>query len=123
MAKKSKNESSRRSCCPVACALDVVGDRWTFLLIRDLFSGKSRYGEFLSSGEGIPSNLLSERLRRLESEGILERKLYQSNPPRYSYHLTPEGSELGPALLVLAKWGLQHFRDTKMDPKLAKYLD
>lgn len=122
VAKKSLPESRRRSSCPVACTLDLVGDRWTFLLIRDLLADKSRYGELLASGEGIPSNLLAERLRRLEAAGIIERKLYQSNPPRYSYHLTPDGLELAPALGVLAKWGLRHFRNTKASEKLVKYL-
>jgi DNA-binding HxlR family transcriptional regulator len=106
----------------VACTLDLVGDRWTFILFRDMLSGKSRYGEFQSSDEGIPSNLLAERLRRLEEAGIIERKLYQSNPPRYSYHLTPKGLELGPVLGTLAKWGLRHFRDVKASEKLMKYL-
>jgi len=122
MAKKSPVASHRRSSCPVACTLDLVGDRWTFLLLRDLLSGKSRFGEFLSSAEGIPSNLLTERLRRLEAAGIIERKLYQSNPPRYSYHLTPDGLELAPVLAILAKWGLRHFRDVKASEKLLKYL-
>ena len=122
MAKKPPVESQRRSSCPVACTLDLVGDRWTFLLFRDLLSGKSRYGEFQSSDEGIPSNLLAERLRRLEAGGIIERKLYQSNPPRYSYHLTPKGLELAPVLGLLAKWGLRHFRDVKAGEKLMKYL-
>src|ERR1051326_8575528 len=92
--KRASVSSDRRSTCPVACTLDLVGDRWTLLLIRDLLSEKSRYGEFLSSSEGIPSNLLAERLRRLESAGIIERKPYQSNPPRHSYHLTSVGLEL-----------------------------
>jgi DNA-binding HxlR family transcriptional regulator len=122
MVKKSPVASRRRSSCPVACTLDLVGDRWTFLLIRDLLSGKTRYGEFLSSTEGIPSNLLAERLRRLEAVGIVERKPYQSNPPRHSYLLTPIGWELAPALVVLAKWGLRHVSHVKADEKLMKYL-
>ena len=123
MPKKSSPESRRRSSCPVACTLDLVGDRWTFLIIRDLFAGKSRYGELLAAPEGIPSNLLAERLRRLEALEIIESKLYQSNPPRYSYHLTPKGKELVPALGVLARWGLRHFREVKVTPDLAKYFD
>jgi len=122
MPKKSLPESRRRSSCPVACTLDLVGDRWTFLIIRDLFAGKSRYGELLAAPEGIPSNLLAERLKRLETLKIIERKRYQSNPPRYSYHLTAKGEELLPALGVLAKWGLRHFRDVKAAPALEKYL-
>jgi len=122
MSKKRPPQPHRRSACPVACTLDLVGDRWTFLLIRDLLAEKSRYGEFLASAEGIPSNLLAERLRRLEATGIIERKRYQSNPPRYSYHLTPDGLELAPALGILAKWGLRHFRDTQASEKLVQFL-
>ena len=119
--KKLSVKSRRRASC-LASTLDLLGDRWTFLLIRDLLSEKKRYGEFLSSKEGISSNVLTERLRRLERAGIIERKLYQSNPPRYSYHLTPKGMELAPVLGILAKWGLRHFRDVKAGEKLMKYL-
>lgn len=123
MPKKIRPESKRRSSCPVACALDLVGDRWTFLIIRDLLAEKCRYGEILASPEGMPSNLLVERLRRLEAAGIIERKQYQSNPPRYSYHLTAAGMELTPALGVIAKWGLRHLRDVKAGAQLQKFLN
>lgn len=122
MPRKKSAESQRRSQCAVACALDVVGDRWTFLLIRDLVAGKSRYGELLTSGEGIPTNLLAERLKRLEAAGIIERKLYQTNPARYSYHLTADGMELAPALIIFAKWGRKRFPDATIHPKLAQFV-
>ena len=61
---------ARRSLCPVACSLDILGDRWTLLVIRDLFAGKSRFGEFLASPEHIPTNILAERLKRLERAGL-----------------------------------------------------
>jgi DNA-binding HxlR family transcriptional regulator len=99
---------ARRSLCPVACALDVVGDRWTLLVIRDLLGGKSRYGDFLASAEKIPTNILADRLRRLEREGLIARVPYSTRPPRMEYHLTPEGRELGRAVDALAKWGLTH---------------
>lgn len=99
----------QRSTCAVACALDVVGDRWTLLIIRDLLRGKTRYGEFLASEEKIPSNILADRLRRLEREGLIERSLYSEHPPRSAYHLTAEGQELGWAVDALATWGLRHF--------------
>jgi DNA-binding HxlR family transcriptional regulator len=101
-----------RSLCPVACALDVVGDRWTLLVIRDLFGGKTRYGEFLASPEKIPTNILAERLKRLEREGLIARVPYSTRPPRMEYHLTPEGRELGRAVDALATWGLTHFPGT-----------
>jgi DNA-binding HxlR family transcriptional regulator len=102
----------RRSACPVACALDVVGDRWTLLLIRDLLHGKKRYGDFLASSEKIPTNILAERLRRLEREGLIRRVQYSEHPPRHEYELTPEGRELGGAVSALAAWGNKHFPGT-----------
>jgi DNA-binding HxlR family transcriptional regulator len=102
-----------RSQCPVACTLDLVGDRWSMLIVRDLLAGKHRYGEFLASAEGIPTNILAERLRRFERQGLIERVLYSSRPPRYEYQLTDAGRELGPALLELARWGLRHVPGTR----------
>ncbi len=103
---------TRRSSCPVACALDVVGDRWTMLVIRDLLAGKSRYGDFLASAEKIPTNILADRLKRLEREGLIARIPYSTRPPRMEYHLTPEGRELGRAVDALATWGLTHCTGT-----------
>jgi DNA-binding HxlR family transcriptional regulator len=102
----------RRSLCPVACALDVVGDRWTLLVIRDLLAGKSRYGDFLASAEKIPTNILADRLKRLEREGLIARVPYSTRPPRMEYHLTPEGRELGRAVDALVTWGLAHCAGT-----------
>jgi DNA-binding HxlR family transcriptional regulator len=99
---------TRRSSCSVACALDVVGDRWTLLVIRDLLAGKSRYGDFVASAEKIPTNILADRLKRLEREGLIARIPYSTRPPRMEYHLTPEGRELGRAVDALATWGLTH---------------
>ena len=102
----------RRSACPVACALDVVGDRWTLLVVRDLLGGKTRYGDFLASAEKIPTNILADRLKRLEREGLISSVPYSEHPPRVEYHLTPEGRELGRAVEALADWGLKHFPGT-----------
>src|SRR5712692_4980605 len=76
-----------RSRCPVACSLDVLGDRWTLLVIRDLFAGKSRFGEFVASPEHIPTNILSERLKRLERAGLISSTAYSQHPLRFDYHL------------------------------------
>jgi DNA-binding HxlR family transcriptional regulator len=108
----SPRTGTRRSACPVACALEVVGDRWTLLVIRDLFAGKKRYGELLASAEKIPTNILADRLKRLEREGLVSSAPYSEHPPRVEYHLTPEGRELGRALEALAAWGLKHFPGT-----------
>lgn len=113
-SKKAKSAHELRSPCPVAAALDVLGDRWTLLVLRDLFWGKSRYGEILASPEGIPTNILAERLVRLEEAELIASSPYQSNPPRYEYKLTKKGRELLPALLSLAKWGQKHFPGTKI---------
>lgn len=102
----------RRSTCPVACTLDLVGDRWSLLVIRDLLGGKKRYGDLLASREHIPTNILAERLKRLEQAGLLERVPYSEHPPRFEYRLTVEGRELGHAVDALATWGLGHFPGT-----------
>ncbi len=102
--------------CPLARALDIVGDRWTLLVVRDLLAGKRRYGHLLLSPERIPTNILAERLKRLEREGLVRRVPYSEHPPRVEYELTPEGRELGQALEVLARWGRKHFPGTTGAP-------
>ncbi len=102
-----------RSFCPVANALDVVGDRWTLLIIRDLFAGKHRFGDLVGSPEHIPTNILAERLKRLEGAGLIAALPYQSRPTRYEYHLTPRGRALSPILDALAVWGLDQFPGTR----------
>jgi DNA-binding HxlR family transcriptional regulator len=102
-----------RSHCPVACSLDIVGDRWTLLLIRDLLFGKMRYGDFLASAEHIPTNILADRLKRLEREGLITRIPYSQRPLRVEYQLTDEGLALGHAVDALADWGTKHFPGTR----------
>jgi DNA-binding HxlR family transcriptional regulator len=101
-----------RSNCPVARTLDLVGDRWSLLVIRDLLDGQKRFGDLLASDEHIPTNILAERLKRLERAGLLERVPYSERPPRFSYRLTAEGRGLGFAVDALATWGLAHFPGT-----------
>jgi|SRR5579871_874365 len=105
-------ERPRRSDCPIACTLDVVGDRWTLLVVRDLLRGKARYGDFLSSPEAIPTNILADRLKRLEEAGLVETRPYSEHPPRFEYHLTPQGHELASIVRAIARWGLAHLPDT-----------
>ena len=88
---------------PVARALEVIGDRWTLLVVRELLLGGARYGELERSLPGIPSNLLADRLRLLEIERIAERDAARA------YRLTPKGRELAPVLASLAAWGLRHY--------------
>lgn len=92
------------SLCPVARALAVVGDRWTVLIVRELFLGTRRFEEFQAQ-TGMSSHLLSIRLKRLEADGIVRRERYNERPPRFEYRLTAKGLDLYPLLLSLKAWG------------------
>lgn len=92
--------------CPVWRALGTVGDPWTVMVLRDLFlRGPRRFQDFETSLTGISPNTLSARLKKLEENGILERRFYSEHPPRAEYVLTPKGRDLGPILQALKKWG------------------
>ena len=101
-----------RSSCPITNALDIFGDKWTLLVIRDLVLGKKRYLEFTSSPEKIASNILADRLERLQASDIVTRHAYQHNPVRYEYVLTNKGESLRPILKTIVSWGLEHFPGT-----------
>jgi DNA-binding HxlR family transcriptional regulator len=90
--------------CSVARALEIVGERWTLLIVRDAFLGRRRFDEFQAS-LGVSRNVLTERLNRLVSEGLLERVRYQERPERYEYRLTDKGRDLHLALTGLRQWG------------------
>ncbi len=95
--------------CPVARTLDLIGERWTLLILRDLFlEGTRRFQDFQESMPGLAPNTLSVRLKTLESNGLIARRLYSEHPPRPEYYLTDTGKSLGPILKVLRDWGLQH---------------
>lgn len=91
--------------CPVAGTLDIVGDRWTLLVVRDLLRGKWRFAELKESAEGIPGSVLSDRLKLLEREGLVLRRIYSDHPPRAEYLLTHKGHDLGPIVGALSRWG------------------
>ncbi len=111
---KSASKKCRHTGCPIAFTLDVLGDRWTLLIVRDLiFKGKQYYGEFLESGEGIATNVLADRLSRLESEGIVSKRVDPKDQKKYLYQLTNKGEALLPILLELILWGATY------DPKTA----
>ncbi|MGH9318660.1 MAG: winged helix-turn-helix transcriptional regulator [Vicinamibacteria bacterium] len=106
-----------RSPCPIAGALDILGDTWTLLLIRDLlFYDKHRFADFLDSPERISTNILSERLRRLERCGLVERRMYQERPRREEYYLAARGHDLLPVLRELIKWGKANVLGTARRP-------
>jgi DNA-binding HxlR family transcriptional regulator len=90
--------------CSVAKALEVIGERWSLLIVRSVMHGNRRFGEMQES-LGIARNVLSARLQRLVDEEILERRAYQESPPRYEYFLTEKGLDLWPALIALLNWG------------------
>jgi DNA-binding HxlR family transcriptional regulator len=95
--------------CPVARTLDVIGDRWTLLLLRDLLlDGPRKFQDLQRSLTGISPNTLSARLKTLEANGIIERRFYDEHPPRAEYLLTGKGRELGPVLKALLVWGEKH---------------
>jgi len=119
---KPTRSATRRSSCPIACSLDLLGDRWTLVVIRDLFRGLTRYGEFLEAPEGIPTNILADRLQRLETAGVIQSEPYQSNPPRHAYTLTAKGADLKSVLAALATWGTRHLPRTRPDEELATAL-
>lgn len=120
MARKLK-ATARRSSCPIASTLDLVGDKWSLLIIRDVgLFGKHRNKDFQDADEGIPSNVLADRLKRLTEAGLLEKRLYQDRPPRYEYHLTEAGRDLVPVLRALAAWGAEHLAGAKGQTDLAR---
>ena len=92
---------------PVAKALEVIGERWSLLIVRAVMHGNRRFGEIQES-LGIARNVLANRLDRLIEEGILEKRQYQERPPRYEYFLTEKGIDLWPVLVSLIKWGDKH---------------
>lgn len=98
-----------RSLCPISLALDLVGDSWSLIVVRDLmFKNISSFNGFLNAGEGIASNVLSERLARLEAGGIILREKDPSDGRRYIYRLTAKGADLAPVLVSLVLWSAKH---------------
>jgi len=92
--------------CPVACARDVIGEKWTLLILRDLSLNPSRrFQDFIESLKGCAPNTLSARLAALEEQGLVERRLYEQHPPRMEYVLTAKGREVRPVLKALKAWG------------------
>ncbi len=106
--------------CSVARALEVVGERWTLLIVRDALLGLTRFDDLLRS-VGVARNILADRLRRLVEAGVLERVAYQQRPPRSEYRLTPMGRELGVAVVALMHWGDRHLADAAGPPRLTHH--
>ena len=94
--------------CPVAKTLEVIGDRWTLLLVRDLLDGPKRFLDFARRQKGIAPNILSDRLKLMEEHALVTRHFYSDHPPRARYELTDRGRELGLVIGALASWGARH---------------
>jgi DNA-binding HxlR family transcriptional regulator len=113
-ATPSAAAAERRSPCPVACSLDILGDRWTLLVVRDLFLGRSRFKDFAASPEGIPTNILSDRLVRLQEHDIIKQIPAADGTKRSAYQLTEKGRALGPMLKAVRDWGLKWEKGTRL---------
>ncbi len=103
-----------RSKCPIAGTLDSLGDRWSILIIRDLLIGAKKYGDLLKSPEKITTNILADRLKKLETAGIISKREYQIRPVRWEYFLTEKGNELSSIINEMVNWGLSHIEGTEL---------
>jgi DNA-binding HxlR family transcriptional regulator len=103
-----------RSICPIACTLDIIGDRWTVLVVRDLFLGRKYFKDFLSSPEAISTNILTDRLKRLTDAAIIETSPDPATAGRCIYMLTDKGRTLLPLLEFIKEWGLNHIKGTSI---------
>jgi DNA-binding HxlR family transcriptional regulator len=109
-------KSSYPQDCPVARTLEIVGERWTLLILRDLVvKGPQRFQDLEMGLAGVAPNTLSARLKTLEEEGVIETRLYETHPPRYEYLLTAKGQALGPVLKALRDWGEHHTQEGATD--------
>lgn len=100
---------TRRSGCPISIALELLGDPWSLLIVRDLmFKDRRTYNDFLTAGEGIASNILADRLRKLEDAGIVEKRRDTQDARRFRYRLSRKGIDLAPVLVELVVWSARH---------------
>jgi DNA-binding HxlR family transcriptional regulator len=108
--------------CSISRTLEVVGERWTLLILRDVFFGLRRFGD-LQASLGVARNVLTERLNRLVDDGIVERVPYQAHPVRREYHLTAKGYDLLPVLLSMMTWGDKYYTGKTGRPRIARHVD
>lgn len=108
----SRKRVESRSPCPIATTLNIVGDRWTLVVLRDLLMGKKRYSEFLQSPEGVATNVLSDRLALMEQAGLVTKVPYQLGPKRFEFILTQKGEALLPVLQEMCRWANHHMPGT-----------
>jgi len=111
MVKPDKKHIGKRSRCPLSCSLDLIGDKWSLLIIRDMmFFGKSTFNEFLDSSEGISTNILSDRLLKLAEEGFIT---FSGTVKRKKYVLTKMGLDVKPILESVGMFGAKYFKGSK----------
>ena len=113
-------ELDRPVSCSIGRAMDILGERWTFLILRESFYGVRRFSD-MQRNLGIARNILSSRLQTLVSSGILERRRYQEEPERYEYRLTPAGRDLYPSIVTLMRWGDEHLQDELGPPVVLRH--
>lgn len=110
----------QRSSCPITNVLDLLGDKWTLLVIRDLVLGKRRFQEFMDSPEAVASNILANRLSKLQAAGLITRRAFQHNPVRYEYFLSKRGKALESILEAIVAWGKKQFPGTEKFPRISR---
>jgi DNA-binding HxlR family transcriptional regulator len=113
-------ELTRPQDCSIGRAMDVLGERWTFLILRECFYGVRRFSD-MQRNLGIARNILSARLQTLVRHGILERIRYQEDPERYEYRLTPQGRDLYPAVVTIMRWGDRHLAGPEGPPVVLRH--
>lgn len=111
----------KRSLCPISSALDIIGDKWSLLIVRDLlFEGKNTYGQYLRGEEGISTNILADRLEWLEQAGIIERSPHPDGRTKSTFKLTPKGADLIPVIVDLVVWSDKHLEISQQAKQMAK---
>ena len=119
-----KSRKPRNTGCPFAYSLDVFGDRWSLIIIRDmLFQGFQTYGEFQSSQEGIATNILADRLAHLEANGLISKTRDPKNGRRNLYHLTEKGADLARLMLEIARWGAKYDPQTTANDSIMQRIE
>ncbi len=114
-------KTKRQTGCPIAFALDTVGDKWSLIIIRDiLMRGKETYGEFLAAEEGIATNILANRLKHLQDEGLISKTRDPKNQRRYLYQLTQKGFDLAPLVLEMVRWSAAYDPETTARPDIVE---
>lgn len=117
---KMKSRPARRSGCPISIALEIFGDSWSLLIVRDMmFKGLRTFNEFAAAGEGIATNILTDRLARLEAAGILAKQPDPTDARRIHYRLTEKGIDLAPALVEIVLWSAR-YEDTDAPPSIVR---